>query len=209
MPSIELNVTGGGFKQLSTYLGRLASGGLERIQQKAAEKFAERARRNVEKGYQTASFHRSHHTLRRYTDPPSPPSSSGRVGTPDPRMFAGTRSMQRSGLMSRSVVVKKSKGSYFVQIDPVATYPDGKRVAWVADRLEKGWTHTMRVTRAMLAYLHTTRPQKDSPAGRLRLGSTIVVRQRPRPIWEPVFNKLKSWKHIYYKVINVQLKFRK
>jgi len=151
----------------------------------------------------SGNFRRSDATLQRYTDPPKPANSGGGKGTPDARRFSSTAPMRRSGTMSRSVVIRRKADSYFVQIHPTKVYPDGKRVVLIAEYLEKGSRHVVKLTRARLAYLHATskkRGNKKVKSG-LKLGSTVVISKAPRPVWEPTFRKLPSWRKVYQKAL--------
>lgn len=195
MPEINLRIYDTGFKQFAEHVSGLAKGDLKNIHRHAAWTFAKHVRGKIEEAYETADYPLRRSAVDRYTSPPKQGSR-----TADARKYTGTRPLERSGLMSRSVVVRRRADSYFVQIDPAKVYPDGKRVAFIAERLEQGWNFTVRMTKATLAYLHASKPELKG-SRRIKLGDTVVIRQKPRPIWEQTFKKLRSWKHVYHQVI--------
>jgi hypothetical protein len=182
----------GGFKKYVAGLVR-GRGSIERIHRHAGYRFAKHVEQKVREAYQSASFPVSMGTVEAYRRPP--------LGS---RGYRATAPLKRSGLLSRSVVTRKNgKRGYSVQIDPNKRYPNGTPVSWVAHRQEVGYVQQMIMTPERLAYLHILQPYD---AGSVKVGDSVPVVVTPRPIWEPTFRKLRSWRHVYEDAVNDWLK---
>lgn len=162
---------------------------------------AQKVQQAVRDEYKKSTHQRAVGTRRAYRDPPPGPR------TPKRKYRVG-RPLKRSGTLQSAIVVKRlARGTltgWEVTIDPDMTYA-GKgdpwesirspqpKVADVAERLETGATYGVKVTRAMLAYLHNAVfPSKGKGStgkvnkGSISLGDTLMITMPAKPTWKKV-----------------------
>ena len=196
-----------GLKDVAKYIKRLQGGVLKKAHAKATYEVARTVRSRVSAAYVKNRFTQAEGTLASYTRPP--------IGS---RGYRSASSLNRSGLLSRSVVVRKITDGYDVMIDPQKKYPDGKLVSEVAGYMELGYTQIIQLNgskgRRVLAYLHALRKTREGKMkkadrqdrGTLMYGTTIAIRQPARPIWKPVFARMRQLLGIYGRELTKYLK---
>lgn len=198
-----------GMEQLERYLSRLARGDLKNAHNHALRGLAYRVRDAVRKGYETSSFARAEGTLQAY--------AHGKMAglTPARRTWGGS-SLRRSGQLARSVIVRQMDKGWQVQIDPKAVYGGdptdaarGLRLERIAAQMENPKPIAVKVTQAMRNYLAMIRGGGPSPSGRnAPVGSVILIQMDPKPVWKPVFDKVRAMLPAYTKIMQRHLKQR-
>jgi hypothetical protein len=198
MPEIVFKIDEGGLGRMKRYTAGLVkgAGSLRRIHRHASWKFAKHVEQRVREkyqGYDGPGPGTLQSTIEAYRRPP--------LGS---RGYRATATLRRSGLLSRSVVTRKDgQKGWRVQIDPNKRYPSGVLVSVVAHRQEVGYVQRMIMTRERLAYLHILQPGDQ---GVVKEGDNVPVAVAARPVWEPTFRKLRSWRRVYEDAVKAWLK---
>jgi hypothetical protein len=178
------------FKAFQDYIKTLNGPKGKKVIQFTPQVFAKQARLMVQRAYQSAGYDRHPGTIAAYTEPSARKSS-----------YTGTKSLIRSGTLAKSVSIKRIRpGAWKTWIDPSIKYTGAdyadvtKSVAAVADRLESGRIYTVKVTVPMLRYLHMLAKKHPWPSkhgGTLKVGGSMAVTLRQKPVWEPVWKAMR------------------
>jgi hypothetical protein len=120
----------------------------------------------------------------------------------DKPLVHSPRSLQRTGVLARSVRIIKLRTGYRVDIDPDKVYGGedpssskrGVKVRTIAQQMEAPKSFTVTVTPKMRKYLIALIEQSGGPGpsrggGSLRVGATLYIRPTARPIWKPAYDK--------------------
>jgi hypothetical protein len=198
-----------GMEQLEKYLERLANGDLKKSNTHALQGLAHRVRDAVRKGYQDSAYARTEGTLQAYAH------GKAAGSTPSRRTWGG-KSLMRSGLLAKSILVRQMTKGWQVQVDPKATYGGdatdeqrGLRLERIAAQLENPKPIIIKVTQAMKNYLAMIRGGGGSPSGKTTpVGSTILIQMEAKPVWKPVFDKVRGMLPAYTKIMEKHLKQR-
>lgn len=205
----DLRLIHNGLEEFKKYLKRLKLDS-HKIHMAATYEIARKARDLIKEGYQKACYSYHPGTLEAYARP-----------APGKRRWGGGNSLIRSGILSRSVVVRRKKSSYQVQIDPKKIYGAGGdpkdamrglKVEFIAAQTENPKPYMVRMTAPMKAYLamiarESGKPQAATGSG-IQVGATFLVQPRAKPVWGPVWKEVKKYSRRYNRVFNKYLRMR-
>ena len=209
--TFELKIPGGWAADFLRYAHKLTKGGqLQAINKRGVHKLSLKAAKAVKKGYEAASYGHAKGTLEAYAHGKKPGLRPAR------RRYPSAASLKRSLTLRDSVVVRamrdkgRKTGGYNVEIDPKKVYgakgdqaDAGIPVAKIATQMENPVPVQVTLTPAMAAYLAVIRGAKSDKqkSGNVKINSTITVTPKARPVWEPVFYKLKTIMPAYSKEV--------
>lgn len=206
----ELRIPGGWAGDFLRYAKKLTKGRqLQAINKKGVHKLALEAAKAVRRGYAAADYGHTQGTLEAYAfgKKQGKGRKDGSGGKPARRKYPSASSLNRSGTLKDSVVVRAMRnkgrkvGGYDVQIDPKKVYgakadkaDKGILVSRIAAQMENPRPIMVTLTPAMAAYLALIKGKdKDKQrTGSKKVGDVITITQKPRPVWEPVFYKLRT-----------------
>ena len=184
------------FLKFQEYIRKLTTEPGKKAFSNATNILARQAAAMVRRAYKSSDYPRTEGTLRGYARPPLGSDRSKKV-------WAGTRSLSRSGTLANSVIIRKhpdkSAHGWQTLIDPTKTYTTGDpqdswrgiKVAQIADYQEFGRNYNVTVTPAMLRYLHAAGIFTGEGGGNV-MGQPMLIQLPPKPVWEPVHRAMKT-----------------
>lgn len=104
--------------------------------------------------------------------------------------ITGTRPLIATGEFLRAIsLLRADDSTYFIGVPKSAKDKRGKSIAKVIDFQERGGTVTIKLTPKLLAFLRRSgmkrkRSRRGASSGR----KVLIVRIKPRPVFEPAFD---------------------